>query len=285
MLDRRSVFLAVPAMLALSSLAARADDAELADLERRHGGRLGVAAFDTGSGKTIAHRADERFAMCSTFKLLMTAASLHRVDAGDEHPARSISYGRADLLPHSPITGAHVAEGHMTVEALCEAVITTSDNGAANLLLHALGGPDAVTLYAVTLGDSVTRLDRFEPALNDVGPGDVRDTTTPSAMLGDLRKIFLTSALSEASRARLVKWTRASVTGKSRLRAGLPPGWIVGDKTGTGFKAETNDIAIAWPPRKPPVLITAYYTGSSEPAAAREAVLADVGRIVARRFS
>jgi beta-lactamase class A len=272
-------------MLAGAILPAEAVDAEIAALKRRHGGRLGVAALDTGSGRSIAHRADERFALCSTFKLLMAAAVLHRVDAGLEHLARQISYDKADLLPHSPITTAHLAEGRMTVEALCEAAVTQSDNGAANLLLAVLGGPAVVTRYAVSLGDSVTRLDRTEPSLNDVPPGEVRDTTTPAAMLRDLQEFFLTKALSNESRARLTRWAKGCRTGLKRLRAGLPADWVVGDKTGSGFRNETNDIAIAWPPGRAPILIAAYYAGSKEAGDAREGVLAEIGHIVAKRFS
>ena len=284
MLDRRSMIVAVPAALALSAVPAFADDDDGAALEQKFGGRLGVAALDTGTGKSLAHRADERFAMCSTFKLLLTAAILHRVDTGDEHLTREISYTKADLLSHSPITEARISEGKMTVEALCEAVMAQSDNCAANLLINALHGPGSVTVYASSLGDNITRLDRMELDLNRVGPGDERDTTTPAAMLGDLRKIFLGSALSDALRAKLIAWARGSQNGLRRLRAGLPAGWIVGDKAGTGFGSETNDIAIAWRPKRAPVLITAYYTGSTAPFETRERVLAEVGRIVARRF-
>jgi beta-lactamase class A len=285
MLDRRSMIAALPAALALSAVPARADDEEIAALERKFGGRLGVAARDTGTGQFIAHRADERFAMCSTFKLLLTAAILHRADTGDEHLTREIAYTKTDLLSHSPITEAHVSDGKMTVEALCEAVMTQSDNCAANLLIGALRGPDSVTVYASSLGDDITHLDRMELDLNRVGPGDERDTTTPAAMLGDLRKVFLGSVLSEASRRKLIAWARASQSGLKRLRAGLPADWIAGDKAGTGFGTETNDIAIAWRPKAPPVLITAYYAGSTAPFETREGVLADVGRIVAKRFS
>ena len=293
MLDRRFVVLAPAALAAsraqaadmLKVLVARPDDAEIAALEQKYGGRLGVAAYDAHSRKSMVHRAGERFAMCSTFKLLLVAATLHRVETGDEHLAREVPFTQADLLEHSPITAAHVAEGKLTVEQLCEAAITQSDNCAANLLINALHGPDSVTVYATSLGDDTTHLDRMELDLNHVGPGDERDTTTPSAMLHDLEMIFLGQVLSDASRARLTAWVRGAQNGLKRLRAGLPADWIVGDKAGTGPASETNDIAIAWRPKRAPVLITAYYAGSSAPFDVRETVLAEVGRIVAKRFS
>ncbi|GGY19130.1 beta-lactamase [Rhodanobacter panaciterrae] len=253
----------------------------LAALERRHGGRLGVAILDTGNGRRIGHRADERFLMCSTFKLLAVAAVLARVDRGVEQLGRRIVFGRDALLAYAPMTSHRVGAPGMTVAELCQAAITVSDNTAANLLLASLGGPAAVTAYVRSLGDDVTRLDRIEPELNVASPGDLRDTTTPSSMLADLHTLLLGNALSAASREQLATWLQATSTGTEQLRAGMPSGWRVGDKTGSGAKRETNDIAIVWPPQRKPLLVTAYYAGSTAEADGRHAVLAEVGRIAA----
>ncbi len=286
MFDRRSILLSGPALL-LASTAAHSDDNPFAELEAQHGGRLGVAALDTATGRTLQHRAGERFAMCSTFKLLLTGAILERVDQGRERFDRMIAYGRADLdtLPHTPITEKHLAEGHMSVGALCEAVMTESDNGAANLLLKAVGGPPAVTAFARSLGDSVTRLDRPEPAMNYVAPGEVHDTTSPAAMVSNLRALALGAVLSPKSRVLIVQWLKDCRTGLTQLRAGFPQGWTIGDKTGSGFRAETNDVAIAWPPARLPIIVAVYFVWSHEEQNARQAVVADVARIVARRFA
>ncbi|MGA9422491.1 MAG: class A beta-lactamase [Rhodanobacteraceae bacterium] len=263
------------------ALAADADDAaaRLSALERRHGGRLGVSMLDTGTGRRVSHRGDERFLMCSTFKLLAVAAVLARVDGGKERLDRRIVFGKEDLLPYAPVTRRHVGAPGMTVAELCQAAITLSDNTAANLLLASLDGPPAVTAFARRLGDRVTRLDRTEPELNVGAPGDTRDTTTPNAMLGSLHAVLLDDALSDASRAQLLEWLRACTTGKERLRASLPDGWRVGDKTGSGPHAETNDIAIIWPPKRKPLLVASYYAESTENAASRNKVLAEVGRV------
>lgn len=283
-LTRREILAASTALLACPHAFAAED--EFAALEAAHGGRLGVAVLDTGTGRRMSHRADARFAMCSTFKLLASAAVLHRIDKSEERSDRVIPYAKEDLFFYSPVTEKHVGEG-MTVAALCEAAVSQSDNTAANLLLASMGGPPAVTRFARSLGDLVTRLDRVETALNDVPPGDTRDTTTPNATLGDMRKILLGDALSDAWRAQLIKWLKNCQTGAHRLRAGLPADWEEGDKTGTwdGDNNEANDIAILWPPGRKPVLVTAYYAGSKETGAARDAVLAEVGRIVAHRFA
>ena len=263
--------------------AAWADDpsAALAALERRHGGRLGVSILDTGSGRRATHRAGERFLMCSTFKLLAVAAVLARVDRGAERLDRRIVFGRNVLLSHAPVTRVRVGPPGMSVAELCDAAITVSDNTAANLLLASVGGPAAVTAFVRGLGDAVTRLDRIEPDLNAGGPGDLRDTTTPDAMLRTLQELLLGPALADGSRGRLLAWLRACSTGNGRLRAGVRAGWVVGDKTGSGSHGETNDVAILFPPRREPLLVTAYYAGSSADAASRSAVLADVGRIAA----
>ncbi|WP_093525000.1 class A beta-lactamase [Stigmatella erecta] len=250
----------------------------LAELERRHGGRLGVAVLDTASGARVLHRADERFPLCSTFKFLAAAQVLARVDRGEEQLGRRIVFSEADLVSYSPVTKEHVGGDGMTLEAICEAAITLSDNTAGNLLLDSFGGPAALTRYVRTLGDRKTRLDRRETELNEAKPGDPRDTTTPAAMLQDMQRLLVGDALSAGSRERLVAWLTASKTGAKRLRAGVPPDWRAGDKTGTSGNGVVNDIAIFWPPDRAPLLVSAYYRG---PEGTGDAVLEAVGRLVA----
>jgi beta-lactamase class A len=255
----------------------------LAELDRRHGGRLGVAILDTGSGRRIAHRGEERFALCSTFKVLAAALVLARVDRGEESLGRRIRFAREDLVTYSPVTERHAGEaGGMTMGEICEAAVTLSDNTAGNLMLDSFGGPEGLTAYMRSLGDTVTRLDRRETALNEASPGDPRDTTTPEAMVEALRKIVLGTALSPASREVLAGWMLASRTGGKRLRAGVPQGWRVGDKTGTGANNVANDVAVLWPPEgRAPVLVAAYYAESRASETERNAVLAEVGRLAA----
>ena len=255
--------------------------ARLAALERRHGGRLGVSILDAGNGCRVAHRGDERFLMCSTFKLLAVAAVLARVDRGEERLDRRIVFGPDAVLDYAPVTRHRVGAPGMSVAGLCRAAITLSDNTAANLLLGSLGGPAEVTAFVRSIGDAVTRLDRIEPELNVGSPGDLRDTTSPNAMLASMHKVLLGDALAAASREQLLAWLRACTTGTGRLRAGLPVGWTAGDKTGSGPKNETNDVAILLPPQRTPLLVTAYYAGSPADMTARDAVLAEVGRIAA----
>ena len=208
---------------------------------------------------------------------------LERVDRGEEQLSRFVRYTQADLLEYAPVTREHVGEGGMSLGDLCAAAVEVSDNTAGNLLLAALGGPPGLTRYCRSLSDEVTRLDRTEPSLNLVGPGEVRDTTTPAAMLGLMRTILLGNALSAQSRSRLETWLVHAKVGADRIRAGLPPDWRVGNKTGTGPGGATNDVVIAWPGQgAAPVLIAAYYAGSDAPLAERNAVLAEVGRIVAK---
>ena len=293
-LTHRRAFLAGLAAL-LSPLPAGAADFVSADsvksaseriaaLEARAGGRLGVFVLDTASGLSIAHRSDERFPMCSTFKLLTAAAVLALVDAGSERLDRRIPYGTADLLEYAPVTKAHVGEGAMSLGDLCAAAIDWSDNTAANLLLRVIGGPPAFTRYVRALGDELTRLDRNEPTLNTAIAGDERDTTTPAAMVGDMRAVLLGDRLSPGSRRQLETWLIGDRVGDKRIRAGLPPSWRVGDKTGTGDNGTANVIAIIRPPDRAPLLAASYYTGSSGSADALNAVHKEVGGIVAATF-
>lgn len=247
-------------------------------LDRRHGGRLGVAILDSGSDRLVAHRGEERFAMLSTFKLVAAAFVLARVDRGEEKLERRVRYGKADLVTYSPVTGKHVGEG-MTMAAICEAAVTLSDNTAGNLMLDSFGGPQGLTAYMRSLGDEASRLDRRELELNEARPGDPRDTTTPVAMAGLLRRTVLGAALSPSSREQLTAWLVASKTGDRRLRAGAPKGWRIGDKTGTGSNNATNDVAVIWPPGRAPLVVTAYYAEARASLAEREAVLVEVGRL------
>ncbi|NII09878.1 class A beta-lactamase [Oleiagrimonas sp. C23AA] len=251
----------------------------LAALEARHGGRLGVAMLDTGTGAQLRYRADHRFMMCSTHKVLTVAAILARVDRGTERLDRRVVYGRDVLLEYAPTTRAHVGPPGMTIEALCQAAITLSDNTADNLLLAQLGGPEAVTGFVRSLGDHITWLARTEPALNYAMPDDHRDTTTPDAMLADLKALLLGTALSPASRLRLLGWMQACQTGTQMLRAGLAAHWRCGDKTGSGPANELNDVAIVHPPGAAPLLITSFYAESVASLEERHGVIADIGRL------
>lgn len=253
-------------------------DAKVQAIEQRVGGRLGAAFWDTHDGRRGSYRGGERFPMCSTFKLPAAAAVLARVDRGTEHLDRIVHYGEDRILEYAPVTSRHVRDG-MSVAALCAAAIEQSDNTAGNLLLDIVGGPPGLTTYLRGIGDTVTRLDRTEPALNNAEPNDPRDTTSPVAMLDTMNQLLVQKrVLSDASRTRLQQWLVAAATGADRLRAGLPRTWRVGDKTGAGQHAATNDIAIAWPPRRGPVLITAFSLDSPHSLADRARAIADIAR-------
>src|SRR5437773_4214564 len=252
----------------------------IAAIEARIGGRIGVAALDTGNSKHVEHRADERFPMCSTFKFLAAAAVLKRVDEKKEKLERFVPYGAKEILEYAPVTKEHLKDGGMTLGALCAAAIEQSDNTAGNLLLDAIGGPIGLTNFARAIGDKVTRLDRKEPELNSAIADDERDTTTPAAMLADMFQIVLGNTLSPSSRHQLEQWLQANETGASMIRAGVPTSWIIGDKTGRGANGATNDIAIMRPPGRAPILLVIYSAGSTATANDRAAVLAEAAKIV-----
>ncbi|MDA9412017.1 class A beta-lactamase [Bradyrhizobium sp. CCBAU 45384] len=253
-------------------------------LEQKSGGRLGVSVLDTNSGVPIHHRGDERFPMCSTFKVLAAAAILKDVGSKLEGLERRVRIEQADLVEYSPVTSKHVGGEGMSLRELCEAAITLSDNTAGNALLKNIGGPAGLTSFARSLGDETTRLDRIETELNEAAPGDPRDTTTPNAMAANFRRLLLGDALVPEGRDQLIKWLVANKTGDSRLRAGLPQGWRVGDKTGSGQRETANDVAIVWPPARSPIIIAVYLTGASLDPNGRNDVIASVGREVGKAF-
>jgi beta-lactamase class A len=254
---------------------------QIAALESRLGGRIGVAALDTGSGKRVGYRADQRFPMCSTFKFLAAAAVLKRVDENKEKLDRFVPYDAKDILEYAPVTKAHLGDGGMTLGALCAAAIEQSDNTAGNLLLDAIGGSSGVTNFVRNLGDTTTRLDRKEPDLNSVSPGDERDTTTPAAMLVCMRQLLIGTTLLPSSCRQLEAWLQANETGVAMIRAGVPKDWLVGDKTGRGANGATNDIAIMPPPGRAPIVLAIYSIGSTATPTDRAAAIAEVARIVA----
>jgi len=250
-----------------------------AQLEQSNGGRLGVAVLDTATGERSGYRADERFPMCSTFKFLLAAAVLQRVDHHQETLDRTITIPPKPLLTNSPLTEPH-ASGTMTIADLCHAVLTQSDNTAANLLLESIGGPASITHFSRSIGDTVTRLDRIETSLNESLAGDPRDTTSPTAIASNLKSVLLGNVLSSASRDQLTLWMEASLTGLERLRANLPKGWRAADKTGSNGEHTSNDIAVLWPVDEPPIIIAVYITGCIGPESKRAAMIAEIGRLV-----
>jgi beta-lactamase class A len=272
-----------PVPAAARSASARDVADRIAALEKREGGRLGAFALDTATGRHLEHRSGERFPMCSTFKFLAAAAILQRVDRGADNLDRQIEYSEADLLEYAPVSKEHVKEGRMVLADVCSAAVEWSDNTAANLLLQILGGPQGLTAFIRTLGDSVTRLDSTEPSLNVVAPGDVHNTSSPAAMVRLLSTVLFGQVLSPDSRSRLEGWMLDAKVGEKRIRAGLPPGWRIAHKTGT-WSNQTNDVGVVWPPHRAPIIVAAFYTHGDTPQEQREGVLRDVGRIVAAAF-
>jgi beta-lactamase class A len=274
--------LVLPWTLAVSLKAASPQfENRVAQIETETGSRIGVTAIDSGTGRRIEHRPNERFLMCSTFKLLAVAAVLQRTDRKEDNLDRFVHYTQADILEYAPVTKQHVAEGGMKLGALCEAAIEQSDNTAGNLLLQAIGRPAGLTKFARSLGDQVTRLDRIEPDLNiPLKEGDERDTTSAAAMCGDLVRILATDSLSEKSRELLQDWLLKNETGANLIRAGVPKDWRVGDKTGRSGKGATNDVAVLYRANSARIFMAIYTVAPSVSEEKRPETVANVTREV-----
>lgn len=258
---------------------------QFAELEQKADGRLGVSLIDTATGHEISYRGNERFPFCSTFKVLVAGAVLHQSMARPGLLRQKVLYNRADLVPHSPLTEKRLTLG-MTVAELCAATLQYSDNTAANLLMRQLGGLQGVNRFARSIGDASFRLDRWETALNSALPGDERDTTTPSAMAASLKKLVLGDVLAVPQREQLIDWMKANTTGDAGIRAGVPAGWTVGDKTGSGGYGTTNDIAVLWPQKGAPLVLAVYFTQYQPNAGSRRDIIAEAARLLmaARRL-
>ncbi|MEV6606284.1 class A beta-lactamase [Kutzneria sp. NPDC051319] len=259
-----------------------AQDPDLAALEQKFGGRLGFYALDTGSGRSVAYRADERFLMCSTHKVLVVGAILQLRQQQPGLLDRVIAYDKSKVLSYAPVTSLHTS---MKVSELCEATLKVSDNTADNLLIELLKGPQAVTAFARDLGDNVTRLDRFEPDLNDGAPGDERDTTKPPVFASDLYALTGGEGLDAAGRDLLVNWMKSSTTGLDLVRGGLPKDWAAADKSGSGAKGEVNDVAVVWPPNRAPLVITAYTAPKDPKSTAGRKLIADATGIAVKKLA
>lgn len=290
--DRRSLLLACAAMpfFAACTTVARvpapnakkvsAAEELLAQLEASSKGRLGVAAFDVANNAQILHRAEERFPLCSTFKVIAVGAVLNQSIKQPALMQQRVDYNSNDLVAHSPITGKQLGQG-ITVADLCAAALQYSDNTAANLLMKLLGGPSAVTAFAHSIGDEAFRLDRWETDLNTAIPGDPRDTSTPNNMARSLQGLALNNVLADPQRDQLQTWLRGNTTGATRIRAGVPETWMVGDKTGSGDHGTTNDLAVLWPTTGSPIVLAVYFTQAAKNAPLRDDVVASAARIVA----
>ncbi|WP_344026688.1 class A beta-lactamase [Streptomyces luteireticuli] len=249
--------------------------------------RLGVFAFGPAhGGAPITHRASELFPMCSTFKTLAVAAVLQGLRKGDRFLDERVRYTERDTdsSGYAPITGKpeNLRRG-MTGAELCGAAISYSDNCAANLLLRRLGGPGAVTRFCRSVGDDDTRLDRWEPELNSAEPGREEDTTTPRAIALTYSRLVLGNVLPARHKRRLTDWLLGNTTSGKQFRAGLPADWEIGDKTGAGKYGTNNDVGVAWPPgRQPVVLAVLTTTGDRELAKTKtDALIAETAALIA----
>ncbi len=263
-----------------STVEAPIDEGAIQRIEARIGGRIGMAIVAEEGGLRSAYRGDERFAMCSTFKLALAAAVLERVDEGAMSLDDVVAFGEADILDYAPVAREHLADGRMTVAQAAEGISTLSDNTAANLLLAQVGGPEGLTAFFRRHGDEVSRLDRFEPELNENALGDERDTTSPIAMSELVRRLVFTDALSPGGRDQLAAWAIANRTGDARIRAGIPQGWRVGDKTGSCGTA-FNDVGIVWPPNGPAFVLAIYIDRPTAEADQVDAAIAEIGALAA----
>ncbi|OAR24014.1 class A beta-lactamase [Streptomyces sp. ERV7] len=255
--------------------------ADFKELERKYGARLGVYAVNTGDGREVAWRDGERFAYASTFKALAAGAVLRKYSL--DGMTKLITYSKDDLVANSPVTEKHVDTG-MTLGELCDAAVRYSDNTAGNLLFDALGGPKGLERALRETGDTVTRVERREPDLNQWAPGTVRDTTTPRALAKDLRAFVLGDRLGTAERAQLTRWLRTNTTGGELIRAGVPKGWTVGDKTGAGgVYGIRNDIAVVWPPDAAPIVVAILSNRGTKEADYDNKLIADAAAVAVAR--
>ena len=250
--------------------------------ETELGARIGLAVHDLETGKRWEYKSNERFPLSSTFKTLACANVLQRVVLGKERMDRVVRFSESNLVTYSPVTEKHVGRKGMSLAALCQATLSTSDNSAANFILQAIGGPKALTRFLRSIGDDTTRLDRWETELNEAVPGDKRDTTTPIAMVTTLEKLLVGETLSIKSRQQLVAWLKGNEVGDALFRKSVPNDWIVADRTGAGGYGTRAITAVMWPPNRKSIVAALYITETDASFEERNAVIAKIGEQIAK---
>ncbi|WP_083003508.1 class A beta-lactamase [Halomonas sp. GT] len=270
-------------LIAVPSVLMAQDDnllTEVDRIERQLDARVGFAAYNLETGQRWEYNADQLFAMSSTFKTLACASLLQRVDEGNEQLERRVKVSASDIVTYSPVTEAYADNREISLFELCEATMTTSDNTAANLILQAIGGPQAVTEFVRELGDSVTRLDRWETELNEATPHDERDTSTPNAMVSNLEKLVVGNALSPQSKNQLREWLVNNEVADGLFRSHMPDEWVIGDRTGAGGFGSRSITAVIWPPEREPTIVAFYITETDASFEERNSAIAELGSVI-----
>lgn len=283
-LTRRSVLLTIASLPLVAAAGPTSAHAGFAALERDLQRELGIAAIDSATGRTVGHRQGQRFPLCSTFKTVLAAAILALAERKPGLLEKRLSLPKESFVSFSPVTGKHVG-GALSVAELCGAALQYSDNTAGNALLRELGGPAELTRFVRALGDHSFRLTRWETELNSALPNDERDTTTPLAMAGTLRKLLLQDGLPPSAQCQLRDWMLGNTTGDRRIRAAVPTGWKVADKTGSGDYGCANDIAVIYPPEKAPVVLAIYTRQFAKDADARNDLIVQAARLALERLT
>ncbi|CAN5307387.1 class A beta-lactamase BlaA [soil metagenome] len=273
----------IPVLASDQKIKSTSIETKLTMLEGSFDGRIGISAVNTANNSRIQYHAEKRFPIQSTFKVMLAAAILKQSMTNSHLLQQKITYTKHDLVVWSPITEKHLADG-MTISELCAAVLMYSDNSAANLLMKKLGGPEAVTVFARSIGDNTFSVSRWEAELNS-NPNNFRDTSTPAAMEKSLQLLILGNVLAPPQREQLVTWMKGNTTGDTQIRAGVPKGWIVADKTGSGSYGIANDIGIVWPSKCAPIVVTIYSVQNKKDATRRNDVIASATSILLDEFA
>lgn len=276
------LLLCIAALFATSIASAQLSNvlSSVIHVEEQLSARVGVALYDLETNEHILYHGEDLFPLSSTFKPLACAALLRQVDLGLDSMQRRVIFEQDTLVSYSPITETRVGSNGMTLAELCEATITVSDNTAGNLILEAIGGPQGLTQFLKSIGDSTTRLDRWETELNESLPGDVRDTTSPDAMASTMQSLLFGNVLSPSSKDQLDTWLRADTVGDALLRAGIPKHWSIGDKTGAGGFGSRSIVAVMWPPDRKPIIAAIYMTETDASFDERNGAIASIGKAI-----
>jgi beta-lactamase class A len=262
---------------------------EIARIAAQSHGRVGVACALPGRALDCNFHAADPYPMQSIYKFPIVMAALHAVEQGRFRLDQNIRFLPSDLISpdqYSPLRDAHPhGNADVPLQELMRLAVSESDGVASDILVRILGGPPSVDAYVRSLGIQGIQIIDTEQTLGRKVELEDRDSAQPRALVALLRLLADHSPLSAGHTQLLLGWMTASHTGDHRIKALLPPGTIVADKTGTAGQNRThtnatNDIGLITLPSGQKLAIAILVADSAAPAAVREKVIAEIARAV-----
>ncbi|WP_198555511.1 class A beta-lactamase [Shewanella sp. Pdp11] len=281
---KKTTFIAICLMSISNSNASPLSVKQTVNEFERQGWNIGVSVIENSSNNVYLINGDERFSTNSTIKALACAIVLSEVDKNAVSLDDAMMINEQDVVSHSPVMKEFIGK-KVTLADACKATMTYSDNTAANFAIKKSGGPEGITSFLRSMGDDITRADRYEPDLNTNPEGDLRDTSTANAMAANFNKLLLGNILSTQSKEQLKDWMMGNKVADNMLRLVLPTGWEIADRTGANSYGARGIISMVWSESQQPLIISIYIKKENTAIEEREKVISEIGRVIFTEYT